>query len=101
MAWNNNSGGPWGGGGGGGNSGGPWGGGGNRGGGGPFRSRRPPDMEGVIRRRQERLKNLIPGGFGPYKGILLVVLAAVGNRLATGFFPLQPHQQAGHCLVGQ
>src|SRR5712675_2143515 len=83
MAWNNNSGGPWGGGG---NSGGPWGGGGggNRGGGGPFGSRRPPDMEDVIRRGQERLKNLIPGGFGSYKGIALVVLAAVVIWLVSG-----------------
>ena len=85
MAWNNNSGGPWGGGGGG-NSGGPWGGGGggNRGGGGgPFGSRRPPDMEDVIRKGQERLKNLIPGGFGSYKGIVLVVLLGLVIWLVT------------------
>src|SRR4029453_14075054 len=96
MAWNNNSGGPWGGGGGG-NSGGPWGGGGggNRGGGGgPFGSRRPPDMEDVIRKGQERLKNLIPGGFGSYKGIVLVVLLGLVIWLVTGFFRVQPNQQA-------
>src|SRR5882762_7676551 len=102
MAWNNNSGGPWGGGGGGGNSGGPWGGGGNRGGGGgPFGSRRPPDMEDVIRRGQERLKNLIPGGFGSYKGIVLVVLAAVVIWLVTGFFRVQPNQQAIQLVFGK
>ena len=103
MAWNNNSGGgPWGGGGGG-NSGGPWGGGGgNRGGGGgPFGSRRPPDMEDVIRRGQERLKNLIPGGFGSYKGIVLVVLAAVVIWLVTGFFRVQPNQQAIQLVFGK
>src|SRR5713226_513211 len=100
MAWNNNSGGPWGGGGGG-NSGGPWGGGGNRGGGGPFGSRRPPDMEDVIRRGQERLKNLIPGGFGSYKGIVLVVLAAVVIWLLTGFFRVQPNQQAIQLIFGK
>src|SRR5258708_3740468 len=102
MAWNNNSGGPWGSGGGsgggGGGGGGPWGGGGggggNRGGGGPFGGRRPPDMEDVIRRGQERLKNLIPGGFGSYKGIVLIVLAAVVIWLVTGFFRVQPKQQA-------
>ncbi len=99
MAWNNNSGGPWGGGG---NSGGPWGGGGgNRGGGGPFGSRRPPDMEDVIRRGQERLKNLIPGGFSSYKGIALVVLAAVVIWLVTGFFRVQPNQQAIQLVFGK
>src|SRR6185312_13527015 len=108
MAWNNNSGGPWGSGGGsggGGNGGGPWsggggGGGGNRGGGGPF-GRRPPDMDDVIRKGQERLKNLIPGGFGSVKGILLVVLAAVVIWLLTGFFRVQPNQQAVQLIFGK
>src|SRR5215468_3063825 len=100
MAWNNNSGGPWGGGG---NSGGPWGGGGgNRGGGGgPFGSRRPPDMEDVIRKGQERLRNLIPGGFGSYKGIALIVLAAAVIWLVTGFFRVQPNQQAIQLVFGK
>ncbi len=103
MAWNNNSGGPWGGGGCG-NSGGPWGGGGggNRGGcGGPFGSRRPPDMEDVIRKGQERLKNLIPGGFGSYKGIALVVLLGLVIWLVTGFFRVQPNQQAIQLVFGK
>ena len=101
MAWNNNSGGggPWGGGSGGGGGGGPWGGGGggNRGGGG----RRPPDMEDVIRKGQERLKNLIPGGLGSYKGIVLVVLAGLVIWLVTGFFRVQPNQQAIQLVFGK
>src|SRR6516225_6541903 len=106
MAWNNNSGGPWGGGGnnsgGGGGGGGPWGGGGgNRGGGGPFGSRRPPDMEDVIRKGQERLRNLIPGGFGSFKGILLIALAAIVIWLLTGFFRVQPNQQAIQLVFGK
>ncbi len=108
MAWNNNSGGPWGSGGGsggsGGGGGGPWGGGGgNRGGGGggPFGGRRPPDMEDVIRKGQERLKNLIPGGFSSYKGIALIVLAALVIWLATGFFRVQPNQQAIQLVFGK
>ena len=106
MAWNNNSGGPWGGGSGGG-GGGPWGGGGgggNRGGGGgggPFGSRRPPDMEDVIRKGQERLRNLIPGGFGSYKGVVLIVLAGLVIWLATGFFRVQPNQQAIQLVFGK
>jgi len=103
MAWNNNSGGPWGGGGN--NSGGPWGGGGGSGGrgggGGPFGSRRPPDMEDVIRRGQERLRNLIPGGFGSFKGILLIVLAAIVIWMLTGFFRVQPNQQAIQLVFGK
>jgi modulator of FtsH protease HflK len=63
-----NSGGPWGssgggdsnnGGNGGGNNGGPWGQGPKRGGG-----NRPPDLEDLIRRGQDRLKNVLPGGGG-------------------------------------
>jgi len=100
MAWNNNSGGPWGSGGGGG--GGPWGsggGGGNRGGG-PF-GRRPPDMEDVIRRGQERLRNLMPGGLGSFKGLLLIALAAIVIWLLTGFFRVQPNQQAIQLVFGK
>ena len=100
MAWNNNSGGPWGGGGGGG---GPWGGGSGGGGrgGGPFGSRRPPDMEDVIRKGQERLRNLMPGGLGSFKGIILIALAAVVIWLLTGFFRVQPNQQAIQMVFGK
>ncbi len=102
MAWNNNSGGPWGSGGGGNNNnsgggGGPWG--GNRGtGGGP---RRPNDMEEIIRKGQERLKGLIPGGFGTMKGLVLVVLAGAVIWLVTGFFRVQPNQQAIQLVFGK
>lgn len=106
MAWNNNSGGPWGGGGSGG-GGGPWGGGnggsGNRGGGGgggPF-GRRPPDMDDVIRKGQERLRNMLPGGFGSAKGVVLIVLAACVVWLATGLFRVQPNQQAIQLIFGK
>ena len=103
MAWNNNSGGPWGSGGGGNNNnsggGGPWGGGGNRGGsGGP---RRPNDMEDIIRKGQERLKSLIPGGFGTMKGLALIVLAGAVIWLVTGFFRVQPNQQAVQLVFGK
>lgn len=102
MAWNNNSGGPWGGGGNNsGGGGGPWGGGNRGGGGGPFGSRRPPDMEDVIRKGQERLRNLMPGGLGSFKGLLLIVLAAVLIWLATGFFRVQPNQQAIQLVFGK
>jgi membrane protease subunit HflK len=102
MAWNSNSGGPWGGGNSGNGGGGPWGGGGggNRGGG-PFGPRRPPDMDDVIRKGQERLRNLLPGGFGSMKGLLLIALAVIVVWLITGFFRVQPNQEAIQLIFGK
>ena len=102
MAWNNNSGGPWGGGGGGGNGGGPWGGGGNRGGGGggPF-GRRPPDMDDMIRRGQERLRNLMPGGLGSFKGIVLIALLKGRVLHATIGFFFVPIAIYATCRIGK
>lgn len=105
MPWNSNSGGPkgsgpWGsGGGGGGGNNNPWGGGGR--GGGPFGGQRPPDFEDMIRRSQERLKGLIPGGFGSVPGILLVVLVAVLLWVAAGFFRVQTNEQAIKMVFGR
>ncbi len=106
MPWNSNSGGPkgggpWGSGGGGGNNN-PWGSGGGGGrGGGPFGGQRPPDFEDMIRRSQERLKGLIPGGFGSAPGILLVVLAAVLLWVVAGFFRVQTNEQAIKMVFGR
>ncbi|MFI5002147.1 MAG: FtsH protease activity modulator HflK [Reyranellales bacterium] len=55
----------------------------------------------VIRRGQERLRNLIPGGFGSFKGLLLIVLAAIVIWLLTGFFRVQPNQQAVQLIFGK
>ncbi len=105
MPWNNqtgNNGGPWGGGGG------PWGSGGgsgpgrgNNGSGGQGGGGQPPDLEEMIRKGQDRLKTILPGGggsgggIGPSRGlIVLVVLIAlvfVGYNFFT--FRVQPDQQ--------
>ena len=77
--------------------GGPW----SQGGGGYSGSRRPRDMEDVVRKGQKRLKNLIPGGFGSYRGIVLVVLLGVVIWLVTGFFRVQPNQQAIQLVFGK
>src|SRR3989337_2005384 len=58
-------------------------------------------MEDVIRKGQERLKNLIPGGFGSFKGIVLIVLGVIAIWLATGFFRGQPNQQAIQLVFGK
>ncbi len=58
-------------------------------------------MDDVIRKGQERLRNLLPGGFGSVKGLLLIVLAAVVVWLATGLFRVQPNQQAIQLIFGK
>ncbi|MCU0838154.1 MAG: FtsH protease activity modulator HflK [Rhodospirillales bacterium] len=90
MAWNP-KGGPWGGGGGGG--GGPWG-------SGPSSSPQP-DIEEMLRRSQERLKQYMPGSFGGGRGLLLALLAIVGIWLATGFYRVQPGEQGVELLFGR
>jgi modulator of FtsH protease HflK len=79
MPWSNQNGGgggPWGGGGGGNNQG-PWGQGPNRPRGGGGGGNQPPDLEDLIRRGQDRLRNVVPGGFngGAFAIIGLVLIA--------------------------
>jgi membrane protease subunit HflK len=99
MPWQSQGGGgPWGGGG---SGGGPWGGrggGGGRGngsGGGPFGGggQQPPDFEEAIRKAQERMKAYLPGGGMGGKGIALLIAAAIGVWLLTGFYRVQTDQQ--------
>ena len=70
MPWSNQSGGGGGGNSGGGNGGGPWGGGGKGGGGGPWGQgpsgggNTPPDLEDLLKRSQDKLRRVMPGGGG-------------------------------------
>ena len=95
MAWNN-QGGPWGGGGGsgGGDGGGrsPW----SRGPGG-----QPPDFEEMLRRGQDRMKNMLPGGMGSGRvaGILVGVAAALW--LASGLYQVQPGEVGVPLVFGK
>jgi membrane protease subunit HflK len=86
MAWKNQGGGPWGGGGGGGGPRGPWGSGPQSGG--PT----PPDLEDLIRRSQDRLRGVLPGGLGGRGGVLLVV-ALVAVWMVSGFYRVEPDEQ--------
>ena len=94
MPWQNNSGGPWGGGGGNKDGGGrgPWGG-GNRGGGNGGGGNQPPNLEDLIRRGQERMKQVMPGGPIGSRGILLIVLLIVIAWLFTGVYRVNPDEQ--------
>src|ERR1700752_4999000 len=95
MPWQNQSGGggPWGGGsGGGGGGGGPWG----RGPG-----QRPPDLEELLRRSQDRMKSYIPGGFGSARGIAIVAVLLVVGWLLSGFYTVQPNEVGVPLVFGK
>jgi len=92
MAWNN-QGGPWGGGG---KS--PWGRGPNPSGGGG--GNRPPDFEQMLRRGQDRVRNLLPGGLGSIRGLALIVVAVIAVWAATGFYVVNPGQVGLNLVFG-
>ena len=70
MTWNQ------GGGGGSGGGGGPWGGGKSPWGGGG-RGPQPPNLEEIFRRTQDRVRRLLPGGWGSGRGIVFVLIAVL------------------------
>jgi membrane protease subunit HflK len=86
MPWSNQGGGSGGGG--------PWGGGGK----GPWGSGpqssgpKPPDLEEILRRGQDKLRGVLPGGNLGNKGIALVALAAVALWGFSGFFRVEPDE---------
>ncbi len=83
MPWSNQGGGPWGGGGG---SKGPWG-------SGPQSSGpTPPDLEELLRRSQDKLKSVLPGGNLGGRGIVLILLAAIVVWGFSGFFRVEPDE---------
>lgn len=85
MPWSNQGGGPWGSGGGGGSKG-PWG-------SGPQSSGpTPPDLEDLLRRSQDKLKSVLPGGNLGRGGILVIVVAAIGVWLFSGLFQVAPDE---------
>jgi len=95
MAQNNQGGGPWGGGNGGGQ--GPWGSGGPSGPGGGLQ---PPDIEELLRRGINRLKNLFPGG-GNTRAVFVFLTIAGVLWLGSGFYRVQPGQVGVELLFGK
>jgi membrane protease subunit HflK len=94
MPWSNQSGGgPWGQRGG---SGGPWGSGPSGGGGGG-----PPDLEDILRRSQDRIRDFIPGGSMGSKGLAILVLLAVVVWLATGIYTVRPNEVGLELVFGR
>jgi modulator of FtsH protease HflK len=84
MPWSNQGGGPWGTGGGGGK--GPWGSGPQQ------RGPTPPDLDEFLRRSQDRLRNVLPGGNLGGKGLALITLAAIAVWGLSGFFRVDPDE---------
>ncbi len=81
MPWKNQGGGPWG-------SGpkGPWGSGPQSAG------PRPPDLEDLLRRGQDRLQSIMPGGHMSAMGIVLIIVAALAIWGLSGFFRVQSEE---------
>ena len=107
MPWSNQSGGNGGGGG-------PWGqrggGSGGSGGGGPWGSgsggggNRPPDIEDMFRRGQDRLRDILPGGPGGRlgaRGLIFLALAAIAIWLLTGFYTVRPNEIGVNMIFGK
>src|SRR5215468_6715192 len=79
MPWSNQGGGPWGSGSGGGK--GPWGSGPQ-----PSGGSSPPDLEELLRRSQDKLRTVLPGGNLGGKGVVLLILAALIVWGLSGFY---------------
>ena len=107
MPWSNQNGG------GGGTGGGPWG---QRGGpGGPWGSgsggggNRPPDLEDLIRKGQDRIRSIFPGSGGPGsgrgaiggRGAAVLALLALAFWAATGIYTVRPDEVGVNQLFGR
>ena len=82
MPWNDNDGG--------------WKGGGNRGpwGQGPSGgSGTPPDLEEILKKGQDRLKQMVPGGSLGGRGLILLALVGAALWIASGFYKVEPDEQ--------
>ena len=90
MPWKNQGGGPWG-------SGpkGPWG-------GGPQSSGpNPPDLEDIMRRSQDKLRSIVPGGRFGGLGVMLIATFAVMLWGLSGIFIVQPDEQGAVLRFGK
>jgi len=80
MPWSNQGGGPWG------SGKGPWG-------SGPQSSGpTPPDLEELLRRSQDKLRTVLPGGSFGGRGFALLVLAVLALWGFSGFFRVEPDE---------
>ena len=52
----------------------------------------PPELDELLRKSQQKLKQVLPGGFGPLGFVIVVALLFIG-WLATGIYVVQPAEQ--------
>ena len=91
MPWSNQGGGPWG------SSGGkgPWG-------SGPQSSGpNPPDLEELLRRSQDKLRNFLPGGNLGSRGFSIIAMIVFALWIASGAFVVQPQELGVVLRFGQ
>ncbi|WP_068085881.1 FtsH protease activity modulator HflK [Polycladidibacter stylochi] len=104
MPWSNQSGGggnggPWGNPGGGNGGGGPWGGGPQRSGG---NNNTPPDFDEILRKGQDHLKTMIPGGGGfGVMGVIIAVLVGLFLWGLTGIYRVEPSEVGVELVFGK
>src|SRR5437867_10776776 len=79
-----------------GGGGGPWGSGGSKGPWGsgqqPSGGSTPPDLEELLRRSQDKLRTVLPGGNLGGKGVVLILLAAIAIWAVSGFFKVDTNE---------
>jgi modulator of FtsH protease HflK len=73
MPWSNQGGGPW-------------------GSGSPPPGSSPPDLEDLLRRGHDKLRNMLPGGGLGGAGVLAITLIAIALWLASGVFQVAPDE---------
>ena len=90
----------------------PWS---NQGGGGPWGSgpkgpwgsgqqpsgSTPPDLEEILRRSQDKLRNVLPGGSLSGPGLLLIFLGAIVLWALSGFFLIDTQEQGAILRFGK
>ncbi len=60
-----------------------------------------PDLEELLRKGQDRVRGLIPGGVGGVRGILVIIVVVLLGWLATGFYRVQPEEQGVALIFGE
>ena len=86
----------------------PWGGGPSGGGSGGGGGREPPDLEDILRRGQDRLRRVMPGGGGDgglsrlgVVGLAFLGLLAVAGWMLTGFYTVRPNEMGIERVFGR
>ncbi|MCZ6664714.1 MAG: FtsH protease activity modulator HflK [Gammaproteobacteria bacterium] len=73
---------------------GPW----DRGGPG---GKQPPDLEALLRKGQDSVRRLIPGGAGGILGLLIIIVLALAVWLGSGFYTVQTDEQGVELVFGE